>query len=364
MKKPHIWLRAETKPQEQRTALTPTNAKKLLESNFNVTIEKSVQNIFPDKDYQEVGCQMVESGTWINAPKDAIILGLKELPEDNFELNHQHIFFAHVYKEQQGWQALLSRFKNGGGKLYDLEYLIDEHNRRIAAFGYWAGFAGAALAIQAWVNQQNNSQPPLKDIRAYQDQSQLTTKLSNELLNIATKPRIIIVGAKGRSGQGAVKIAKTLGLETIEWDLAETQKGGPFFELNQFDILVNCVFISGPANGEKIANFSPFITNEMLNQQQRQLAIICDVSCDPYGNYNPLPIYHQCTTFKQPCLELITGEKPLNLIAIDHLPSLLPKESSEDYGQQLVKHLLGLNNIEQGVWPKALKLFNEKTATI
>jgi len=364
MKKQHIWLRAETKPQEQRTALTPKNAKKLLDANFNVTVEKSAQNIFSDQDYQNMGCQLVDSGSWVNAPKDAIILGLKELPEDNFDLLHQHIFFAHAYKEQQGWQVLLSRFKRGDGALYDLEYLVDDNNRRIAAFGYWAGFAGAALAIQAWMNQQKHQQPPLKEISAYQDQSQLITKLSNELMTMATKPRIIIIGAKGRSGQGAVKIAKTLGLETIEWDLAETQKGGPFFELTQFDILVNCVFITGPVNGEKSESFSPFITKEMLNHQQRQLTVICDVSCDPYGNYNPLPIYHQCTTFKQPCLELIGGEKALNLIAIDHLPSLLPKESSEDYGQQLVEHLLGLKNIEQGVWPKALQLFNEKTATL
>ena len=35
--------------------------------------------------------------------------------------------------------------RDGGGTLYDLEYLTDETGPpRVAAFGYWAGYAGAA----------------------------------------------------------------------------------------------------------------------------------------------------------------------------------------------------------------------------
>ena len=48
MIKPHIWLRAETKEQEQRTALTPENARQLLDAGFKVTVERSDQNIFDD----------------------------------------------------------------------------------------------------------------------------------------------------------------------------------------------------------------------------------------------------------------------------------------------------------------------------
>lgn len=379
MNKPHIWLRAETKPQEQRTALTPLNAKKLLDAGFTVTVEKSSQNIFPDTVYQSIGCKLMAAGSWINAPQNAIILGLKELPEADFPLIHQHIFFAHVYKEQQGWQALLSRFKTGGGKLYDLEYLVDDNNRRIAAFGYWAGFAGAALAIHAWINQQNGQLPALKKVSAYQNKNQLITELSNKLATLPTLPKVIVIGAKGRSGCGAVGVAKELGLETTEWDLAETQRGGPFAELNNFDVLVNCVFITGPKVTDSKAEqtndkFAPFITKDILNQPQRKLSLICDVSCDPYGSYNPLPIYDKCTTFALPCIDLTsnlsasnlstTAKQPLSLIAIDHLPSLLPKESSEDYGQQLIEHLLGLNHTEQGVWPKALHLFKQKVSLI
>jgi len=358
MSKAHIWLRAETKPDEQRTALSPSGAKKLIDAGFKVTVESSSQNIFDDELYQDINVELVPQGTWVNAPMDAIILGLKELPEDNFALTNQHIYFAHAYKDQAGWQELLSRFKSGGGQLFDLEYLVDEHQRRIAAFGYWAGFAGAALAVLAWANQQQNINPPLADISSYQDKQQLLAELDKALSQIfskhetITKPTVFVIGAKGRSGKGAVDLAKALALDVVEWDMAETKKGGPFVEIIQADIFINCVLIN--------TDLPPFITNELLNNEQRKLSVIVDVSCDPYGSYNPLPIYQQCTTFKSPCLR-IDDTKLLDLIAIDHLPSLLPKESSEDYGAQLLTHLLTLDDKSQGVWPKALALFNNKT---
>jgi saccharopine dehydrogenase (NAD+, L-lysine-forming) len=34
------------------------------------------------------------------APKDTIVLGLKELPEDGSPIEHTHIYFAHCYKNQ------------------------------------------------------------------------------------------------------------------------------------------------------------------------------------------------------------------------------------------------------------------------
>ena len=99
----------------------------------------------------------------------------------------------------------------------------------------------------------------------------------------------------------------------------------------------------------------------MLNSPDRKLGVICDVSCDPYGDYNPLPIYDKCTTFDDPTLRLVAGENPVDLISIDHLPSLLPVESSEDFCDQLMPHLIQLDNLEQGVWKRAHDLFVEKT---
>ena len=356
MESPHIWLRAETKPQEQRTALTPHHAKALLEAGFTVTIERSAQNIFDDSLYQEAGCRLVDAGSWPQAPAEAFVLGLKELPQGQDPLCHRHIYFAHAYKEQAGWQQLLGRFHQGEGVLYDLEFLVDEQQRRIAAFGHWAGFAGAALAVKTWAGQQLGQTPSLPPVTSCRDQGQLMDQISILLEQLPRRPQVLVIGAKGRSGQGAVAVARTLGLEVIEWDLEETRRGGPFRELNAVDIVVNCVLVNRA--------LPPFMTRDSLASDDRRLSVIADVSCDPYGDYNPLPVYEACTHFDAPTLRLIKGNNPLDLIAIDHLPSLLPKESSEDFCRQLLPHLLQLATPERGVWAGAKTLFEQKIQLI
>jgi saccharopine dehydrogenase (NAD+, L-lysine-forming) len=131
-----------------------------------VTIEKSSQSIFDDKEYEEQvdkefdlffrkGFQLVESGSWKScAPNSAFVYGLKELPEqDDSPLVHKHIMFAHCYKQQAGWKQILSRFIRGQGLLLDLEFLTDAKGRRVAAFGYYAGFAGSAVGIDVWCHR-------------------------------------------------------------------------------------------------------------------------------------------------------------------------------------------------------------------
>jgi len=87
---------------------------------------------------EQVGAPLVEEGSWVkDAPKDAYILGLKELPEDDFPLEHVHISFAHCYKQQGGWEKVLSRWPRGGGTLLDLEFLTDDVGRRVAGEYSW-----------------------------------------------------------------------------------------------------------------------------------------------------------------------------------------------------------------------------------
>ncbi len=352
MTKPHLWLRAETKPLEERVALTPNIAKQLLAAGFKITVEESEQSAISSDEYKQIGCEIQAAHSWQQAPKNCIILGLKELSTEDFPLIHNHIHFAHVYKNQQGWQSFLQRFIEGKGQLFDLEYLIDNNNRRIAAFGYWAGFAGAAVALKAFAGRCQNLNPVLGKLTSSANKKTLVDEV-NMLLDKHTKSiKMLVIGAKGRSGRGAVEMAEMVGVKVTQWDIDETKMGGPFPELLAYDVIVNCVFVQ--------AALPPFLTTEMLQQEDRRLAIICDVSCDPYGDYNPLPIYNNCTTLLEPTLRIIDDENPLDLIAIDHLPSLLPVESSEDFCQQLLPHLLQLNDLNQGVWQRANKKFVSK----
>ena len=193
-----LHLRRETKRFEERSALTPTTAKRLLEAGYVVKVERSTERIFADKEFEAVGAELVETDSWQNAPSNTIILGLKELPEDQtFPLKHTHVQFAHCYKGQEGWETVLGRFVRGGGTLLDLEFLADEEGRRVAAFGYHAGYAGAALALKAWSenliksqDHENGNDHTMGPVKPFENETKLLEhikKLLDEAVTIAGK---------------------------------------------------------------------------------------------------------------------------------------------------------------------------------
>ncbi|CAG8658963.1 hypothetical protein C2G38_2226496 [Gigaspora rosea] len=361
----HLWLRAETKPKEHRAALTPNSCRVLIQNGFQITVEKSTQRTLKDEEYEREGCTLVPSGTWKNAPSDAYIIGLKELPEnDTSPLSHSHIFFAHCYKNQDGWQDVIRRFVQGNGILLDLEFLTDEKGRRVAAFGYHAGFAGTALGLCVWAQQQIRPGEKYPSVDHFPNENDLITRVKDQLNKaIGIKgytPRIMVMGALGRCGKGAADFARKVDIpeeNIIKWDLEETKKGGPFPEILEADIFVNCIYLN-----QKIP---PFLTKEMLDLQ-RKLSVIVDVSCDTTNSNNPIPVYTGNTTFGNPTIAVETkNAHPLDVIAIDHLPTLLPRESSEQYTTDLLPTLLELPNRDTArVWIDAEKLFREKASLI
>lgn len=356
----HFWLRDEVKEGERRVPLLPNQAKQLLDRGYVVSVEKSVTRCIPDEDYEKIGCTMVPTGTWKSAPANAFILGLKELPEDASLLNHTHIYFAHCFKNQSGWQDLLKRFRDGKGNLLDLEFLVHENGRRVAAFGYSAGFVGMALGIKQWCLQQTEGpNAKLGTLNYYNSSDHLIQDVKNDLDKVRTlnnkTPTVLVIGALGRCGTGAVTLAEKVGLTAIsKWDLEETRKGGPFQEILQHDVFVNCIYLSQP--------IPPFVTREMIDQP-RTLNVMVDVSCDTSNPHNPVPIYSQTTTLFHPILKTRPeGDLPLDVIAIDHLPSLVPLESSIEFSEALFPHVLECPNSD--VWKRAETLFNQKLQLI
>ena len=69
-----------------RSALTPTTTKALINAGYKVNVERSSQRIFDDEEYEKVGATLVPENTWRDAPEDHIIIGLKELPVETCEL--------------------------------------------------------------------------------------------------------------------------------------------------------------------------------------------------------------------------------------------------------------------------------------
>ena len=353
----HLWLRAESKAGEERAPVTPAGVRRLLDAVVRLTVERSAQRVFADQEYAAAGAALAETGAWATAPTDVVVLGIKELPVDTAPLVHRHVYFAHAFKEQQGWRDILGRFAQGGGTLLDLEYLQREDGRRVAAFGYWAGYVGAAVGVLAVAHLRAGAAGSLVALRPWASRARLI-EACQAALDGAAPPSSIVLGAKGRSGSGAAALLSALGAPVTSWDLEETRAGGPFDAILAHELFVNAVLVMGA--------MPPFVTRAQLVDAggRRRLRVIADVSCDPHSPYNPVPLYDDTTTMEQPTVRAIGGRgevAPLDVVAIDHLPSLLPRESSEDFAEQLLPHLLELER-GSAVWRGAEQVFRDKLA--
>ncbi|MCF2871261.1 saccharopine dehydrogenase [Octadecabacter sp. G9-8] len=338
-----IWLRSESRDNESRTPLTPDGAAQLIAKGWRVVVEGDDHRCIPTTDYASVGCEITRAGSWVGAPKGAIILGLKELPDDGTDLIHRHIMFGHAFKAQLSGRVLLDRFKSGGGTLLDLEYLVDETGRRVAAFGFWAGYAGAALSVMAWGRQQRGA--TLGAVDMFTSAQVMADAAKAEL---GAPPSALIIGALGRVGSGAAALCKAVGIEPTGWDIAETAHGGPFPEILTHDILLNCILAHEGA---------PVFVHADAGSTDRKLSVIGDIACDPDSDYSPIKVYDRATTWDAPTLRA-HDDPPLDVMAIDNLPSLLPSESTEDFAAQLLPHLLMLDQIDKSVWGRATQTFN------
>ncbi|KAI1495291.1 Saccharopine dehydrogenase [Biscogniauxia mediterranea] len=363
-----IHLRAETKPFERRSPLSPETAKALIEAGYRVRVERSPERIYNDDEFEAVGAELVPAGSWLNAPREDIILGLKELPDEDIPLPHTYIHFQHIFKKQHGWAPSLSRFARGGGTLYDLEFLTDENGRRVAAFGYWAGYAGAALALLSWAHQVLHPGVVQGPVPAFDNAQVLVQHIKSAIepairANGGKLPQVVVIGALGRCGKGAIDFCLAAGLgheSIIKMDMAETARGGPFSEITESDIFINCVYL-GPNRTP------PFATLESLSAPGRRLRVICDISCDPNSENNPIPVYSGWSSFDKPTIPLskeLDGPE-IRVIAIDHLPTLIPRESSDEYSSLLLPSLLSLERREnEGVWKRAEQVYKDRVAEL
>jgi saccharopine dehydrogenase (NAD+, L-lysine-forming) len=333
-----LWLRHEARTTERRTPVVPDDARRLVEHGVELTVEESPQRVFPIEEYEAAGCRVAPAGSWVSAPRDAVVLGLKELPDEPAELTHRHIFFGHAYKGQPGAAELLGRFAAGGGTLFDLEYLVDDSGRRLAAFGFWAGYLGAALAV---LQHRGRLRAPLvPTTKAELDE---TLKPSDAEADFTG----LVVGALGRSGRGARVAFATAGVDPTCWDLDETRDLDRA-ALLRHDVMVNAVLATSPV--------PPFLRERDLDAPDRRLRTLCDVTCDVGSPLNVLPVYDETTSWDEPARRL-RAQPPLDLIAIDNLPSLLPLESSADFSAALLPHLLDFG--VTGPWGHCLDRFRQ-----
>ena len=338
MTRPHLWIRAEARPTEQRVPIVPADAARLVSDGFRVTVEESPTRIVPIEDYVAAGCGTAPTGSWVEAPEGAVVVGIKELPEDPSDLSRTHVYFAHAYKGQEGAERVLDRFRRGGGELLDVEYLTVD-GKRVVAFGFWAGYVGAALAVLRHRGLLAGGVSPMS-------RADLDEQLAGSVPG--TPERALVIGSRGRSGRGAVEALTVAGCAVTRWDRPDTVLLDKEALLGH-DVLVNCV-VSRGADGQR-----PFVTAEDVDADRR-LRVVGDVTCDVTSEANLLPVNTAATTWQEPVRRFGADEHPLDVIAIDNLPSLLPLEASESFSAELTPLLPDLAD-RSGPWAASLEWF-------
>ncbi|HEV8036533.1 MAG TPA: saccharopine dehydrogenase, partial [Yoonia sp.] len=188
--------------------------------------------------------------------------------------------------------------------------------------------------------------------KAYPSANHLLADLQEALMALGTdRPTALIIGALGRVGSGAADLCTAMGVATTQWDMAETASGGPFPEVLRHDIFLNCI-LARPG--------TPVFVPASAKTAPRTLCVIGDVACDPDSDFSPIKVYDRTTTWDAPALR-VHDNPVLDVTAIDNLPSMLPAESSADFAEQLLPHLLTLPQLDEGVWGRAQAWFERAT---
>lgn len=307
-----IYLRSESYPNEYRVPLVPCDIKILISQGHTVYVQSSLNRCIPDSEYTAVGA-LVSHSPWWQQSSETLIIGLKTL--DNLDkLNkHKHIYFSHSYREQADAKTILTAFAQSGSILYDLEYFHTPTGSRVLAFGLYAGKVGAVLGLSQHYNRCN-SQPDIQDLKPWLTYSTMMNSCKS------AEPRILIIGA-GRCAQGVKDVLE-------EGCLAYTQIGKDVVpDMSAYDIVFNCILLD-PAYNHVWIKPTDVITKPLL---------IVDISCDYSKPNNPIAIYNTATTFQAP---VYNYNKNVSIIAIDNLPSLLPRDSSTEFSNRLTDLLL------------------------
>ena len=162
----------------------------------------------------------------------------------------------------------------------------------------------------------------------------------------------------GLSGFFFAELGVLLGVEpdVVAWDREQTGGGGPFPEAFERDIFLNAVYL--PVG----VTVPPFIVPDMLPDVATR--VIVDISCDYTVANNPMPIYSQSTQFPNPTVSL-RADPPLDLIAIDHLPAMLPRESSEAYAGGPMIYVIETDDIGLKLaWTKARAIYEREVKRV
>lgn len=362
-----IGLLKETKtPVDNRVALTPSQVAKLNQEypDSEIVVQSSEIRAFSDEEYRKEGVKVVD-----NVSDCDVLFGIKEAKISTLLPNKHYVFFGHIAKMQEYNRPLLQAFLNKGITFTDYEYLVDDHNIRLCAFGWWAGVVGVYYTLRGYGLKTKEFELPKPDLKFTLEQ--LILNLKNIKL---PKVKLLVTGA-GRVSQGAQYVLEKIGAVKVSEKeyLKDTDITNLTYSVADADLLVKRKdgedftwddFIKNPQEYESdfmrwakytdvliCAHFwapdAPvYLSAEDLRSADNKIRMIGDVTCDimgsikstirpathaePYYDYNPI------TEKEEP---LFANKDNITVEAVDTCPNALPMDASEFFGNMLISHV-------------------------
>ena len=365
----------ESRDDESRAPLAPIHIKKIKEKypSINIIVQPSKLRTFNENEYIENGAEISD-----NLQNCDVIFGVKEVDDNILIPEKTYIFFSHTYKlnketltNAQGTpgmdkKKLLKTIISKKIKLIDYENIRDENGARYLGFGRFAGIVGCYNTLSLYLKlQKKQLLPRAFEINSYKKIKELISKQN------FNKLKILQTGT-GDVAKGSMEILQHANIKQISLNNYLNKK---------YDEAVFCNISFREhveRNDRKGSSYQDFILNPheykskatnylhgtdmlitghywdpkfpklfSLNQinEFKNLKIIGDITCDINGS---IPTTIRSTSIAKPYYsidinsmkEIDLSNKGIAVMAVDNLPSELPREASEEFGNGIISEVL------------------------
>ncbi|MFT6216988.1 MAG: alanine dehydrogenase [Roseivirga sp.] len=353
-------------PIDKRVPITPAQCKTILGEYGTVKIycQRSSIRCFADKEYEDAGAILVD-----DVSNCDVIVGVKEVPVDMLSPEKTHFFFSHTIKKQDYNQGLLQTIMAKKVKLIDWECLTNLSGQRLIAFGRYAGIVGAYNGILTFGKRYN-----LFHLRPANQCFDMAEML--EEYNKVKLPSIkIALTGGGRVSKGAMEVLVGMKIRKVSpAEFSNEYFNEPVFtQLNTRDY--NKQSAGGAFSKDEFykypdryqSNFLPYarkadiliagafwdpnapvlFTKKEANSSEFKISVIADITCDIEGS---IPSTKSPTTIDNPVYDYnssddrveppFSDEGNITVMAVDNLPCELPRNASEDFGREFLRHIL------------------------
>jgi alpha-aminoadipic semialdehyde synthase len=385
---------------ERRVPLTPDDLKKLISKySFTTIIQPSDNRIFPDSAYQKTGATVQDDLAACD-----LIIGIKEVKIKDILANKAYLYFSHTIKGQSHNMPMLQKLINLKCTLMDYERMVNEKDQRLIYFSFHAGVAGIIDTLWSFGQRLESEgiRSPFSLVKQslnYADQSVAEAefkKLGDQILTTGLPEQItpLVVGITGYGNvsHGVQHMLNLLPVKEIvpdqihdikndsttkskkiykvifaEKDMMESVPKRTTFDLQDYynfperykskfepylkhiSILINASFWD--------TQYPRHVTKGNLKKlyfgtNTPSLRVIGDISCDVEGGIectvkatdpgNPVFVYEPD---KDEISDGVIGNGPV-IMAVDNLPSELPKDASKYFSSVLRDFIPALADVD------------------